>query len=79
MQVPVLGPRVGPGAGARLPAGGVVHARPVPRAAAPAARARGRRRARRAVRRLTAVATGKQRHLAADIKYIQDRYWRFKE
>lgn len=56
-MVPVLGPRVGPGAGARLPAGGVVHARPVPRAAAPAARARGRRRARRAVRRLTAVAT----------------------
>lgn len=70
MQVPVLGARAGAGAGARLPAGGVVHARSVPRAAAPAACARGRRRARRAVRRLIAVVTGKQRHLAVDCKLV---------
>lgn len=58
MQVPVLWARAGAGAGARLLAGGVVHARAVPRAPAPVARARGRRRPGRAVRCLAAVAAG---------------------
>lgn len=72
LQVPVLGARVGAGAGARLPAGGVVHAGAVPRAAAPVARARGRGRAGRTVRGLAAVATGTKRHLPAndDVSYL---------
>lgn len=57
-QVPFLRARARPGPGARLPAGGVVHARAVPSAAASPARAGRCRRSRRTVRCLIALVTG---------------------